>query len=91
VRCCSARRCSTPRRRQLSSLCSNTKESPWVDPAGVPAATGDRTDDHLVALHRSSQADLLASRDSDLLGLAAQDFIVLTTGALPELLEHLQP
>jgi uncharacterized protein len=40
---------------------------PWVDPVEVPPATGDPKDDYLVAVHRSCQADLLVSGDSDLL------------------------
>ena len=60
----------------------------WVDPVEVPTVTADPKDDYLVALHRSCQADLLVSRDSDLLGLAAEDVIVLTPGAL---MERLRP
>jgi predicted nucleic acid-binding protein len=39
----------------------------WVDPVEVPQATEGPQDDDLVALHRSCQADLLVSGDSDLL------------------------
>jgi uncharacterized protein len=60
---------------------------PWVDPVEVPPATGDPKDDYLVALHRSCQADLLVSGDSDLLELAADDVTVLTPGALLERLQ----
>jgi predicted nucleic acid-binding protein len=60
----------------------------WVDPVEVPTVTADPKDDYLVALHRSCQADLLVSGDSDLLGLAAEDAIVLTPGAL---MERLRP
>ena len=51
---------------------------PWVDPLEVPPVTGDPKDDYLVALHRSCQADLLVSGDSDLLALTADDVAVLT-------------
>ncbi len=60
----------------------------WIDPAEVPSVTGDPKDDYLVALHRSCQADLLVSGDSDLLELVAPDVVVLTPG---ELLERLRP
>lgn len=60
----------------------------WADPTGVPSVTGDPKDDYLVALHRSCQADLLVSGDSDLLELIAPDVVVLTPG---ELLERLRP
>lgn len=55
---------------------------PWVDPLEVPPVTGDPKDDYLVALHRSCQADLLVSGDSDLLALTADDVAVLTPGDL---------
>jgi uncharacterized protein len=56
----------------------------WADPTEVPSVTGDPKDDYLVALHRSAQADLLVSGDSDLLDLVAPDVIVLTPGGLLE-------
>ncbi len=59
----------------------------WVDPVEVPQATEDPKDDYLVALHRSCQADLLVSGDSDLLALGADDITVLPPG---ERLERLQ-
>lgn len=66
-----------------------TREAePWADPTDVPSVTGDPKDDELVALHRSCQADLLVSGDSDLLELEAPDVVVLTPG---ELLERLRP
>ena len=61
---------------------------PWVDPVEVPPVTGDPKDDYLVALHRSCQADLLVSGDSDLLALEADDVTVLTPGGF---LERLRP
>ena len=61
---------------------------PWADPVEVPPVTRDPKDDYLVALHRSCQADLLISGDSDLLALAAEDVTVLTPG---DLLERLRP
>ncbi len=61
---------------------------PWVDPVEAPPVTGDPKDYYLVALHRSCQADLLVSGDSDLLALAADDVIVLTPG---DLMERLRP
>jgi len=59
----------------------------WVDPVAVPPATGEPKDDYLVALHRSCQADLLVSGDSDLVDLAADDVTVLTPGALLDRLQ----
>jgi predicted nucleic acid-binding protein len=41
----------------------------WADPTDVPSVTGGPKDDYLVVLHRSCQADLLVSGDSDLLEL----------------------
>ena len=60
----------------------------WVDPDEVPSVTVDPKDDYLVALHRSCQADLLVSGDSDLLGLVAPDVVVLAPG---QLLDRLRP
>ena len=66
---------------------SPPKLQSWADPTDVPSVTGDPKDDYLVALHRSCQADLLVSGDSDLLELVAPDVLVLTPG---DLLERLQ-
>lgn len=60
----------------------------WADPTEIPSVTGDPKDDYLVALHRSCQADVLVSGDSDLLELVAPDVLVLAPG---DLLERLQP
>ena len=60
---------------------------PWIDPAEVPPATEDTKDDHLVALHRNSKADLPVSSDPDLPSLEADDVTVLTPR---EPLEHPQ-
>lgn len=54
------------------------KAEPANDPDQMPVVSRDRNDDYLVALARSSRADVLVSGGDDLTSLALDDVVILT-------------